>query len=97
MARMVDDHQCRSKKIGEKVADKETTLTFVTVYVTETISLVAGHSPDAILTVERVRRLRAVSQTAPGRPWDPARPARRPVCEELTALARGGWKPVRTR
>jgi hypothetical protein len=36
--------------------------------------------------VERVRCLRADLQSAPGRPWEDARPALRPVYEKLVRL-----------
>ncbi len=58
------------------------------------ISLVQGHIPDAILKVERVRRLRAVSHTARGRFGNsPGRPRRRSARSWLPGW-RTGQEPV---
>jgi len=59
-------------------------LTFVTISVTVRISLSEGRFLDAILKVERVRCLRADSQSAPGRLRASFMPVLRPVGEVLS-------------
>jgi hypothetical protein len=48
--------------------------------------LTKGRLPEASREVERVRFPRADLQSAPGRPWEDARPALRPVYEKLVRL-----------
>src|SRR5258708_40326305 len=50
------------------------------------IPLSKGRLPEACREVERVRFPRADLQSAPGRPWEDARPALRPVYEKLVRL-----------
>jgi hypothetical protein len=52
----------------------------------EKIPLTKGRLPEASREVERVRCPRADLQSAPGRPWEDARPALRPVYEKLVGL-----------
>jgi hypothetical protein len=51
-----------------------------------TIPLTKGRLPEASREVVRVRFPRADLQSAPGRPWEDARPALRPVYEKLVRL-----------
>src|SRR5271156_5653491 len=50
------------------------------------ILLTKGRLPEACREVEWVRFPRADLQSAPGRPWEDARPALRPVYEKLVRL-----------
>ena len=50
------------------------------------IPFTKGRLPEASREVERVRFPRADLQSAPGRPWEDARPALRPVYGKLVGL-----------
>src|SRR5271156_2353055 len=50
------------------------------------ILLTKGRLPEACREVEWVRFPRADLQSAPGRPWEDARPALRPVYKKLVGL-----------
>jgi hypothetical protein len=52
----------------------------------EKIPLTKGRLPEACREVEWVRFPRADLQSAPGRPWEDARPALRPAYEKLVRL-----------